>query len=124
MGAEFLGPHIGLSVSPDGLIATNGKGILSAQNWCGEKLWQAPWTPHPDGFRREDNDVDGYDWHHDIDWYDGDFWSLVGSDVAAVDEATGEFTTRIGGMDMVRWGWKDGNGVLDARAPIFNGATD
>ena len=34
---EYRGGHIGLAVSPDGLVLTNAHGVLSAYAWCGEK---------------------------------------------------------------------------------------
>ncbi len=119
--AEFPGLHIGLDVAPDGTIATNAFGIFAAQSWCGAPLWQAPWTPHPDGVRRHENGLDGYDYHHDIFFHDGAFWTFRGADVVAVDAESGALKAEILGADMVRWGWNDDGGVLDARADIFRG---
>ena len=42
---EYLGGHIGLALTDDGLLATNAHGVLTGFDWCGEKRWEAPWSP-------------------------------------------------------------------------------
>jgi len=118
-GSEFLGMHIGLALGEDGRVATNSKGILTAESWCGGKLWQAPYNPPADGIRREHDTMDGYDWHHDITYYNGDFYTFVGPDIGIVDALTGEIRQLIGGLDMMRWAWRDGLSIMDTRNNIF-----
>jgi hypothetical protein len=115
---EHLGAHIGLAVLGDGLVATNAHGVLSAYDWCGKKRWEAPWTPHPDGVRRDYDAVDGYDWHHDIMALDGQLHSFRGSAVMAVDGASGKIVSEIHAVDLIRWGWRDGLSLFEARRRI------
>ncbi len=119
-GGTFLGAHIGMAVTPDGVIAHNAKGILSAQSWCGEKLWQADWAPHPDGRVRKSDDLDSTDWHHDVSYYDGRFWTFLGPSIAAVDAETGEMVEQITALDMMRWSWAEGLSLMDGGTMLFN----
>ncbi|MEL6467651.1 MAG: arylsulfotransferase family protein [Pseudomonadota bacterium] len=115
---EFDGGHIGFAMSADGVLATNTNGILSAHNWCGRTLWEAEWSPHPDGERRQHDRLDGYDWHHDVTYHDGAFYSFRGQKVIGVSATTGEILSQLDLVDVMRWAWKDGLDLLSVHAKI------
>lgn len=122
-GAETREHHIGLAVSPDGIVATNTDGIMTAYSWCGGKLWQAPWKPSGAGNDRPDyNGPLSYDWHHDIEWYNGVFYSFRGMEVLGVSEQTGKIVDSLHGVDLYHWGWKDDLNLVDARGGRFDAA--
>lgn len=121
-GGEYLGPHIGLAVSPGGVVATNARGILTAQDWCGRPLWQAPWSPPADGIRRDENGLDGYDWHHDISYHDGAFWTYEGPQIAEVEVADGTVRRRIHAVELMRWSWAQGLDLMGGGTGLFNPA--
>lgn len=119
---EYTGPHIGLEVSPDGVVAVNAYGIMSAYDWCGGKRWQAPWEPTGTGIDRPDyNGPLSHDWHHDIEWYEGAFYSFQGMEIAGVSEATGKIVNRLRGIDLYHWGRRDDLSLVDARGRRFVG---
>ena len=113
--SEFLGAHIGLALTDDGVIATNVQGVLTAYEWCGGKRWEAPWDPHSDGMRRKHDAVDGYDWHHDVIAQDGRIYTMRGPAVLEVDEADGQILSEVHVLDLLRWGWRDGLHLFEAR---------
>ena len=115
---EFDGGHIGFAMSPEGILATNTNGILSAHDWCGQKLWEAEWIPHPDGERRQHDRLDGYDWHHDVTYHDGVFYSFLGQVVTGVSATTGEIVFTLDLVDVMRWAWDDGLDLLSLHAAI------
>ena len=119
-GGESRNLHIGMAVAGNGVIATNANGILNAWDWCGKKLWQAPWAPVGDGRRRGHNAPDAYDWHHDIVYYDNAFYTFVGSNIATVNLKTGIVQKKISGIDIMRWAWRDGLSLLDTHSRFFN----
>lgn len=119
-GGKFRGLHIGMAMSDDGVLANTAKGILNATAWCGGKLWQAPWTPPPDGVARDPDALDGTDWHHDVAYADGRFWSFVGPAIAAVDAGTGEIVEEIHALDLMRWAWAQDIYVMDGGTGLFN----
>jgi len=119
-GGRYRGLHIGMAVTDDGVIATTAKGVLNAQSWCGEALWQAPLEDAPDGVHRDPNALDGTDWHHDVAHHDGTFWTFVGPAIAAVDAATGEVVQTIHAVDMMRWSWNQGLALMDGGTGLFN----
>lgn len=111
---ESRAGHIGLAVTADGAIATNTGGVLTAYDWCGGQRWAAEWTPSPGG--RIDHDAaDAYDWHHDIVARDGVLHTFRGLSTMAVDASTGAIISEITGADLVRWGWRDGLHLFEAR---------
>ena len=112
---EYLGGHIGLAVTEEGLVATNTGGVLTAYEWCGEKRWEAEWEPDPSG-RRHHDAADGYDWHHDIVAFDGSLYTFRGPAVMTVDATTGLITSEIHATDLMRWGWRDGLSLFEARS--------
>jgi hypothetical protein len=112
---EYGGGHIGLEVTDQGRILTNAHGVLSSYHWCGEKHWEAPWAPWTDRGRRLFWEIDSYDWHHDIVEVDGQIYTFLGSSLATVDAATGEILSEIHAIDLIRWGWRDGLHLFDAR---------
>lgn len=118
-GGTFFGLHIGLALAPNGTFAVNTHGIMTAYDWCGGKLWQAPWqapetSPPPDW-----NGPESHDWHHDIIWHNGAFYSMVGFDVVAVDQETGQISDRVHGTDYYQWGWDQGLSLVDARSDLY-----
>ena len=119
-GGEYLGPHIGLAIAPDGTIATNAKGILNAQSWCGRPLWQAAWSKPEDGIHRDFDSLGGYDWHHDIVYHDGSFWTFQGPRIAQVDARSGEVQSSIHAIDLIRWSWAQGLSLMDGGIGLFN----
>lgn len=118
-GAISLDVHIGLDVSDEGMVATNTMGILTGLPWCGGAGWQADWTPAPDGAYHDHNAMDGTDWHHDILYRDGVFWTFQGPSITGVDAATGRTVRQIHAAELVRWGWASGVSIFDTSARIF-----
>lgn len=116
----FPGPHIGLAVSPEGIVATNARSILHAKSWCGEDLWQAPFAPVEDGPRPDFNRFDSTDWHHDIAYEDGRFWTYLGPEIAAVDAATGAIVERLHMVELMHWSWRQGLALMDGGTGIFD----
>jgi hypothetical protein len=112
---QYLGPHIGLAVAANGDILTNTNGILSSYGWCGEKNWEAPWSPAADGIVRKSDAADGYDWHHDIAVVEGKVYSFVGASLMTVDGKTGEVLSEINAADLISWAWDSGLYIFDAR---------
>lgn len=112
----YLGPHIGLALSDDGLIATNAYGVASAHEWCGDLAWTANWAP----WTGDDwNGPDSLDWHHDISFHDGQFITFRGMDTVALDASTGEIVWEILGTDLYHWSWDQGLSLMDARGRMF-----
>ena len=116
--SEYLGAHIGLALGDDGLVASNVQGVLTGYAWCGDKRWEAPWEPHPDGRHRSHDAADGYDWHHDIIHQDGRLYTFLGPAVMEVDAADGRILSEIHVLDLMRWGWRDGLSLFEARGGL------
>jgi hypothetical protein len=113
---EYPGAHIGLAVTGDGRITTSAHGVLTAYGWCGEKLWEAPWEPLPDGQRRHHDSVDGYDWHHDIVAQNGRLYTFRGPAVMTVDAASGKILSEMHVVDLIRWGRRENLDLFGARS--------
>jgi hypothetical protein len=112
---EYLGLQIGLDVTATGDILTNTNAVLTSYNWCGEKNWEAPWSPAPDGLRRNPDKVDGYGWHHDIVAIDENIYTFVGSSLMTVDSNSGEILSKITAADLMTWARRSGLSIFDAR---------
>ena len=115
---DFDGMHIGLSVSPDGMVATNANGILGAQSWCGDPGWQAERTVKAAADDIPQNAIEHPDWHHDITFHDGAFYSFVGQRVARVEAETGRVEIVLDLLDVKQWAWRDGLAILDTRMNV------
>lgn len=113
--SEYLGGHIGLAITDEGLLATNAHGVLTGFDWCGEKRWEAPWSPPADGLRRDHDEADGYDWHHDVVSRGGRIYTFRGPAVTVVDAASGQIVSQVHAIDLMRWASRDGLGIFDTR---------
>jgi len=105
--------HIGMAVSENGNIATNTNGVLSSYSWCGNKDWEAEWKKQPERYSHDH--VKGYDYHHDISFYDGKFYTFRGPVILSIDETTGKVVDRIHVLDMIRWAREQDLAIFDAR---------
>lgn len=105
----YLGPDLGLAIDPDGVVATNAHGVLTAYDWCGAKLWGAPW----DGESAFPPTETYY--HHDIVARDGSFVTFRGPAIMSVDAASGAVRSEVHIVDLVRWAWQGGLSIFDAR---------
>lgn len=103
------GPGLGMAINDVGQIATNTHGVLTAYDWCGQKLWDAPWNPGS-GFP----ETETY-WHHDIVAHGDSFLTFRGQAIMTVDARTGEIKSEIHVVDLVRWAWKSDLSIFDAR---------
>lgn len=112
---EFPGMHIGLAVTPDGDILTNTNGVLSSYSWCGGKNWDAPWSPAADGRRRSHDDVDGYDWHHDIVAVEDKAYTFIGASLVKVDTKSGQILSDIHAVDLMAWAGNSDLHIFDVR---------
>ena len=110
---EYLGAHIGLALSSNGDIATNTNGVLTSYNWCGEKKWEAPWKKQEE--RQYHDSVLGYDYHHDITYYEGKFYTFLGPEIVSVDEMTGNIEERIHVLDIIKSARDQNLSLFDAR---------
>ena len=119
-GGQYGGPHIGMAVAPDGTIATNARGVLAAQSWCGEVLWQADREFREDYKSLGLNSVGHPDWHHDISYSEGAFHTLLGQRAISVDARSGTIIRDLDIVNLLSNSWEDGLGILDARLDIFD----
>ena len=110
---EYPGPHIGLALSKTGDLATNKNGVLTSYSWCGKKNWEAEWKKQPE--RHDFDSVLGYDYHHDITYHEGRFYSFLGPEIVSVDEKTGNIIERIHAVDLIRWARDQDLTIFDAR---------
>lgn len=110
---EFPGGHIGMALSNTGDIATNTNGVLTSYNWCGKKNWEAEWQKPSQQYNQ--NGVRGYNYHHDINYYDGKFHTFLGTDIVSVDEITGKIVQRIHAVDLIQSARDQDLAIFDAR---------
>ena len=113
---EYLGPQIGLEVTSAGDVLTNTNGVLISYDWCGEKNWEAPWSPPANGIRRNPDAVDGYGWHHDIVAIDEKIYTFVGSSLMTVDSRNGQILSDVHAVDLMTWARNSGLYIFDARS--------
>lgn len=113
----YLGPHIGLALSKSGDLVTNKSGVLTSYSWCGDKNWEAEWEKprEPHDF----NSVLSSDYHHDITYHEGRYYTFVGPEIVAVDDTTGKITERIHVVEIIRWARDQGLSIFDARFVKF-----
>ena len=90
------------------------------RDWCGDTLWLAPREGRPDYVELPPNSIENPDWHHDIVYRDGAFYSLVGQRIARVNAATGAIEWEVDLVDVMQWAWRDGLSLLDARLDLHS----
>ncbi|WP_133511905.1 arylsulfotransferase family protein [Candidatus Thiosymbion oneisti] len=109
---------IGLALSKTGDLATNTYGVLTSYSWCGEKKWEAdPIKPSaldlsklPSSFYRN--------YHHEITYNEGKFYTFYGPEIVSVDGNTGEIMERIHLAELIRWARDQDLAIFDAfKAP-------